>query len=127
MPGRFLPPDHSRGDANTIGGYQRVHGRPAAFEGSDGWSYSVEIAVDRTDDAEEYAAFFLFLRWRRIGAQGVEGHLETDYLERGPTAAAARDALGSWSLDRVRQYLEERIAEVHGPTTRKWWDVMKEE
>ena len=34
--GQFLPADHSRGDANTIGGYIAVHSRPAAFEGSDG-------------------------------------------------------------------------------------------
>ena len=72
MSGRFLPPDHSRGDANTIGGYAAVHARPAAFEGSDGMSYSVEIAVDDTGTADQpFGAYLLFLRWRRIGAQGI--------------------------------------------------------
>ena len=39
----YRPPDHSKGDESTIGGYMAVHDRPAAFEGSDGFSYSVEI------------------------------------------------------------------------------------
>ena len=43
MSGQWLQPDHSLGDANTIGGYMRVHARPAAFEGPDGLSYSVAI------------------------------------------------------------------------------------
>jgi hypothetical protein len=43
---RYRPPDHSKGDESTIGGYMAVHDRPAAFEGSDGFSYSVEIMVD---------------------------------------------------------------------------------
>ena len=47
--GQFLPADHSLGDANTIGGYMAVHARPAAFEGKDGVSYSVEILADETD------------------------------------------------------------------------------
>jgi hypothetical protein len=34
---RFRQPDHSKGDASTIGGYAAVHDRPAAFEGSDGF------------------------------------------------------------------------------------------
>ena len=33
----------ARATQSTIGGYAAVHGRPAAFEGSDGFSYSVEI------------------------------------------------------------------------------------
>jgi len=66
MSGRFLPPDHSRGDANTIGGYAAVHSRPAAFEGSDGMSYSVEIVVDETEIVgRPFGAYLLFMRWRR--------------------------------------------------------------
>jgi hypothetical protein len=78
MPGRFLPPDHSQGDANTIGGYTRVHARPAAFEGSDGYSYSVEIDVDAIEDAARpFGAYFLFLRGAGWGSR-VEGHLESE-------------------------------------------------
>ena len=61
MSGRFLPPDHERGDANTIGGYAAVHARPAAFEGADGMSYSVEIVVDETDIVgRPFGGYFFF-------------------------------------------------------------------
>ena len=91
MSGQHLPADHSLGDANTIGGYALVHGRPAAFDGSDGLAYSVELCVDQVNDAgTQWAAYLLFLRWRRIGASGVEGHLETDYLTRATTQEIGR-------------------------------------
>jgi hypothetical protein len=126
---RFLPPDHSRGDANTIGGYAAVHARPAAFEGSDGMSYSVEIVVDETDIVgRPYGAYFMFLRWRRIGSQGIEGHLETDYLAYGATEDAAREAIGALSLSAVQNVLEELIREhAASKPTRKWWDAMRDE
>ena len=129
MSGRFLPPDHSRGDANTIGGYAAVHARPAAFEGSDGMSYSVEIVVDDTGVAgRPYGAYFLFLRWRRMGTQGVEGHLETDYLAYGPTEEAARDAIGQLTLNAVKRMLDDLIREqLADRPTRRWWDAMRDE
>ncbi|MBV6522189.1 MAG: hypothetical protein MNPFHGCM_02335 [Gemmatimonadaceae bacterium] len=129
MPGRFLPADHSLGDANTIGGYAAVHSRPAAFEGTDGMSYSVEIVVDRVaaDGPEAFAAFLLFLRWRRVGAQGVEGHLETDYLAWGPTEDRARTNLGAMQLERVRELLAILSAGRTAAPTRRWWDVMRAE
>lgn len=127
MPGRHLPPDHEQGDANTLGGYMAVHARPAAFEGTDGMSYSVSIEADPTGDAERpFAAYLLFLRWRRIGRQGVEGHLETDYLEFGETAEAARTALGAWRLSDVKHALDALVRAQDGPS-RKWWDVMRDE
>lgn len=130
MAGQWLPPDHSAGDANTIGGYGRVHARPAAFEGSDGYSYSVALHVDETGEpAHPYGACFLFLRWRRLGAQGVEGHLETDWLAWGDTAEEARDALGAWPLAEVRTVLEARLADAaaSSPPARRWWDVMRDD
>jgi hypothetical protein len=129
MSGRFLPPDHSRGDANTIGGYAAVHARPAAFEGSDGMSYSVEIVVDDTGVAgRPYGAYLLFLRWRRMGAQGVEGHLETDYLVYGATEEAARDAIGQLTLTAVKRMLDDLIREqLANRPTRRWWDAMRDE
>ena len=127
---RHLPADHSKGDANTIGGYAAVHARPAAFEGSDGMSYSVEICVDRTGElAGPYGGYLLFLRWRRMGAQGVEGHLETDFVAYGGTEEEARARVGRMSLGEVRETLERLIRERRGATapTRRWWDVMREE
>jgi hypothetical protein len=71
---RFLPADHSKGDERTIGGYAAVHARPAAFEGRDGFSYSVEILADSSDDSSGgFGAFFLF-SWE------VDGHLESAFL-----------------------------------------------
>jgi hypothetical protein len=126
--GQHLPADHSRGDANTIGGYTLVHGRPAAFEGSDGFSYSVELCVDQVNDAGTlWAAYLLFLRWRRIGASGVEGHIETDYLTRAGSEADARAAIGSLSLQAVRELLELRIAETAPAAARRWFDVMHDD
>lgn len=128
MSGQHLPADHTRGDANTIGGYALVHGRPAAFEGSDGFSYSVELCVDQINDAgSQWGAYFLFPRWRRIGASGVDGHLETDYIVRGTTRTSAHAALGALSIQTVRDILEARIAETAPPTSRRWFDVMREE
>ena len=126
---RFQPPDHDKGDANTLGGYMAVHDRPAAFEGSDGFSYSVEIVVDGTSDrAAPYAAYLLFVRWARIGAQSPEGHLETDYLATGRTEADARAMVGAWKLSAVKEALDELIAAQRGTSPgRRWWDAMRDE
>ena len=129
MSGQWLQPDHTLGDANTIGGYMKAHARPAAFEGSDGLSYSVAIEVDATDDAARpFGAYLLFLRWRRVGQQGVDGHLESDYLTWGATPEAAIESLGTWSLADVRAQLEQQIAALSGDASgRRWWDAMKDE
>lgn len=129
MPGRHLPADHSKGDANTIGGYMAVHARPAAFEGPDGMSYSVEISTDATGDpSRPVGAFFLFLRWRRIGEPGVEGHLESDFLAHGATEDEARERIGRMSLNEVRDLLHGLVrASAGGTPQRRWWDVMRSE
>lgn len=127
MPGRFIPPDPSRGDESTIGGYMAVHARPAAFEGSDGLSYSVEIEVDRAGEPDRWGAWFLFLRWRRLGAQGIEGHLETEFLAHGATADEAREALGAMPLGEVKAILDDCIRRKTPEPARRWWDVMRDE
>lgn len=111
MSGRHLPADHDAGDANTIGGYAAVHQRPAAFEGSDGRAYSVELCADRVDGLHApWAAYLLFLRWRSLGDPGIEGHLETDYLAAGTTEADALEALGALPLQEARRLLEACLA-----------------
>jgi len=128
---RFIPPDHSKGDANTLGGYMAVHDRPAAFEGSDGFSYSAEIVTDRTGDAAApFAAYLLFVKWARIGAQTPEGHVETDYLATAATEEDARAAVGAWRLSAVKSALDALIAarqSAGGESRRRWWDAMREE
>lgn len=124
--GQFLPADHSKGDANTIGGYMAVHSRPAAFEGRDGASYSVEIVVDETGERERpYAAYLLFVRWRQ-GDPVAAGHLETDYLEYGQSDAEALAKVGAMALSQVRSALDFLIAHQSG-VEKPWWDAMREE
>jgi hypothetical protein len=128
---QFRPADHSKGDANTIGGYMAVHDRPAAFEGSDGFSYSVELMTDATGDtARPFAAYLLFVKWARIGAQTPEGHLETDYLASGASEEEARRSIGALPLSDVKRELDRLINEapdVQGRSSRRWYDVMKDE
>jgi hypothetical protein len=126
---RFKQPDHEKGDANTLGGYTAVHDRPAAFEGSDGFSYSVEIVTDRTGDGSApFAAYLLFVRWARIGAQSPEGHLETDYLASATSEDEARAVIGALRLDAVRSALEKLIVSQQGVAPRrKWWDAMRDQ
>ena len=129
MPGQHLPADHSRGDANTIGGYAAVHGRPAAFEGSDGLSYSVEIATAPTGDTERpWGAYLLFVQWNRIGATSPTGHLESDFLAESDSEDDARAVVGALSLSQVRGVLYDLIVDRAGGTpTRRWWDAMRDE
>jgi hypothetical protein len=106
-----------------------VHDRPAAFEGSDGMSYSVEICTDETEERDRpYGAYFLFLRWRRIGEAAVEGHIETDFLAHGRTEAEARERIGVMSLNDVKRVLEEALrSRQSGASPRRWWDAMRDE
>ena len=125
----YRPPDHSKGDESTIGGYAAVHDRPAAFEGSDGFSYSVELMSEQTGDAAApWAGFILFVKWARLGAQSPEGHLESDYLVHKSSEAEAKRALGETSLADVKALLERLIAQRNaGAPTRAWWDAMRDE
>jgi hypothetical protein len=129
MPGQHLPADHSRGDANTIGGYAAVHGRPAAFEGPDGLSYSVEIVTAPTGHPERaWGAYLLFVQWARIGAATPSGHVETDFLAEADTEADAHAVVASLSLSEVRAALHAAVAErAQGTPARRWWDAMRDE
>src|SRR5947207_1548342 len=99
---QFKQPDFSKGDPNTLGGYTAVHDRPAAFEGSDGFSYSVEVLADEdpaVGRADRWGAYLFFVKWARIGASAPEGHLESDVLVRGPTEDDARARAGALKLN----------------------------
>jgi hypothetical protein len=126
---RYQPPDPSKGDESTIGGYMAVHDRPAAFEGSDGFSYSVEIMAEPMHEAaDSWGAFFLFVKWARVGAQSPEGHLETEYLLTAASEHDARSAIGETSLEEVKLLLDRLIARREGTVPgRKWWDAMHDE
>lgn len=124
---QFRQPDFSRGDPNTLGGYMAVHDRPAAFEGSDGYSYSVEILADEESAGgdERWGAYLFFVKWARIGATSPEGHLESGVLARGATEDEAKTRLGTWALTDVKRVLDDLITGVAGGAPRrKWWDAM---
>jgi hypothetical protein len=129
MPGRHLPPDHSKGDANTLGGYMAVHDRPAAFGGADGFSYSTEIVADETGEGDRpFGAYLLFVRWARIGATSPAGHLESEFVAYGPTAEDAVRAAGALPLNAVKQILDRLIAAAPDRASgRRWWDAMRAE
>ncbi|MEP6492597.1 MAG: hypothetical protein ABJF01_07970 [bacterium] len=130
---QYRPPDHSKGNEETIGGYAAVHDRPAAFEGSDGFSYSVEIVAEQettgeTDNLEKWDAFFLFVKWARLGAQTPEGHLESDYLAAGSSESEAKAILGETPIGHVKALLDQLIAHRRGvEPARPWWDAMRAE
>lgn len=123
---QFRQPDFSKGDANTLGGYMAVHDRPAAFEGSDGFSYSVEILADDGEGGQgQWGAYLFFVKWARIGASSPEGHIESAVLARGATDAEARARLGAMPLSDVKRVLDELIAQSPcGAPKRTWWDAM---
>jgi len=124
--GRFIPPDHSKGDPNTIGGYMAVHDRPAAFEGSDGASYSVEIVSDTSGEKQRpFAAYLLFVRWGQ-GDPVASGHLETDFLAFAATEEEARKMVGALSLNEVKSKLDGLI-KARRSELLPWWDSMRDE
>lgn len=123
--GQFLPADHSKGDANTVGGYAAVHARPPAFEGKDGASYSVEIMTDATGDpAKPWAGYLLFVRWRQ-GDPVAAGHVETDYLRYAATEDEARAEVGAMQLNDALAELNRRIEAESA--SRPWWEAMNDE
>lgn len=109
---RFLPADHSKGDETTVGGYEAVHARPAALDAPDGFPYSIARMADplHDDPRGAWGAYLMFLRWRRIGEEGVEGHVETEYLEFAASRDDALERLGVWPLARAQDVLSGLLA-----------------
>ncbi len=133
--GKFHPPNHSAGDANTIGGYRAVHARPAAFEGADGASYSVETVVEESGDPKRpFGGYILFVRWNE-GDPVAGGHLETPFLIYGPTAESVGSAVDSLLLSQARAQLDKLIAALpriaeespeETKTERPWYEAMND-
>jgi hypothetical protein len=127
-PGQHLPPEYEKGDESTVGGYAAVHSRPAALEGRDGMSYSLDLLSDATGDSgKPFGAYLIFVQWSRMGAQKAEGHLETDFLTWGSTPREAEQALGGMKLAQAQLALDTLIATRDGGSTRRWWDAMNDD
>ncbi|HEU4454993.1 MAG TPA: hypothetical protein VFR81_18155 [Longimicrobium sp.] len=93
----------------TLGGYQAVHGRAAAFTGCDGEPYTAGVETDDSEDpAAPWAAYLVFVRWAQTGT-AVMGHLETPDLATAATEEEARAALERLPLPRVREILDGAI------------------
>lgn len=95
-------------DESTLGGYPRVHGRAAAFEGSDAQPYTAAIETEQDPESGRWVAYLIFLRWAESGT-AIMGHLETGDLAEGESQAEAQAALEEWPLTRVKQLLDEEI------------------
>jgi hypothetical protein len=122
---QFLPADHSKGDANTVGGYTAVHARPPAFEGKDGVSYSVEIMTDETGERlRPWAGYLLFVRYD-AGDPIASGHIETDYLRYAESEEDARAQVGAMLLNDAVAELNKAIEEKSA--SRPWWEAMRDE
>ncbi|HET7462553.1 MAG TPA: hypothetical protein VFJ82_14970 [Longimicrobium sp.] len=94
---------------DTIGGYQAVHGRAAAFEGCDGEPYTAGVETDESGDpAAPFSAYLVFVRWAQTGS-AVMGHLETDDILAAASEDEARAAAEALPLARVREILDETI------------------
>jgi hypothetical protein len=93
----------------TLGGYQAIHGRPPAFEGSDGRSYSAGIFSEDTPGPDgRYGAAVIFVRWSP--ANEPDGHLETGFLAHDTDPSRAEEAVGLLTLFDTKRHLEELIA-----------------
>ena len=79
-----------------------VHARPAAFDGVDGFSYSVDILTDQTGDASApWGAYLFFVKWGR-GEPQVTGHVETPFLAVGRHESLVRQQVGAMPLASVK-------------------------
>jgi hypothetical protein len=91
-------------------------------------SYSLDLLSDESEDpSHPFGAYLLFVRWSRMGVQKVEGHLETDFLAWGNTAAEAEDALGAMTLEQAKRELDALIVAHEGSSSRRWWDAMSDD
>jgi len=100
----------------TLGGYFKAHTRPPAFEGSDGYPYTVSVEVEKTPNLlAPFSGYLVFPRWARTGP-GIVGHLETPLLLHGKSRGEVEVDLTAKTLAEVSRLLEEAIHRQH-PTT----------
>lgn len=93
----------------TLGGYQAVHGRPPAFEGRDGCSYSAGIfSEDAPGPDGRYGAAVIFVRW--TPSNEPEGHLETDFLAYDADPSRAEQTVGRMPLLEAKRHLDGLIS-----------------
>lgn len=93
----------------TLGGYLATHDRPPAFEGSDGYPYTVSLEIERTGDLRSpYSGYLVFPRWAQTGV-GIVGHVVTQTLATGRSEDEVREPVEAMTLHDVQALLEEAI------------------
>ncbi|HSW30671.1 MAG TPA: hypothetical protein VLH75_14390 [Longimicrobiales bacterium] len=94
----------------TLGGYLKVHDRPPAFQGPDGYPYTVSPEVERTGNlTAPFLGYLVFPRWAETGV-GIVGHVESPALVECRTEREALDRLGAMTLSEVHRALEDAVA-----------------
>ena len=108
-PGDHSGPDEAESLADgTLGGYIQHHNRPPAFQGPDGYPYTVSVEVEKTPDlTAPFVGYLVFPRWAQTGA-GIVGHLETRLLVQGKRGEVMA-ALKALSLQEVQDLLVDAI------------------
>jgi hypothetical protein len=91
-------------------------------------SYSLEILSDSTGDpTRPFGAYLLFVRWSRMGAQLVEGHLESEFLAYGNSGPEAEFELTALSLTDAQRHLDAQLRARDGASGRRWLNVTEDE
>ena len=93
----------------TLGGYLGLHDRPPAFEGPDGYPYTVSLEVEKTPNLQApFSGYLIFPRWAETGT-GIIGHLETPLLFHGQSQEEVSAQLAALTLLEVNHLLREAI------------------
>lgn len=91
-------------------------------------SYSLEVITDETGDAARpYGAYIIFLQWRRMGEQGIAGHLESEFLAWADRVDDAVRLAGATPLAECQRLLDALVRARDGDEGRRWFDVMRTE
>lgn len=102
-------PDAEPPADRTLGGSYGHHDRPPAFEGSDGYPYTVSLEVERTPNLEApFSGYLVFPRWAENGV-GIIGHLETPLLFHGRSKEEIVLQLEALTLLEVSDHLRAAI------------------
>jgi len=103
------PPTTDPMDDSTLGGYVRSHKRPPAFDGPDGYPYTVSPEVEKTSNLRApYAGYLVFPRWAVTGV-GIVGHVETPLLCECASGAEVHQRLEALTLIEVQRLLGEAV------------------
>ncbi len=112
---RLNPATPEGASDTTLGGYQSVHGRAAAFQGCDGRPYTAAIETEQLSGSGTWAGYLVFLKWADTGT-AIMGHIETGDLVTAASEQEAHDALSALPLARIKEILDNEIGRIQRST-----------